>query len=233
MKPIIQLINVSRRVTYTGSVFELRNINMTVYPNEIVLLLGRTGSGKTSIFHIIAGFDKPDSGSVYVCGYNVIEKGFSWTLAECVSYMPQKPLLIPGLTVRENVIYATKGESDGSEIVKPIGEQLGLTSIMDKKVSILSGGEQRLASLLVALARNKPILLLDEPTIFLDAERRSYVIQFVASLKRERTVLIATHDPAVLKIADRIYVVEDGKVSETSRHEILRSLYAGNEDGES
>jgi len=184
-------------VTETGSVAALRSIDLAVGRGGIAALVGPSGSGKSTLLRLLAGLDLPDAGAIEVEAHEVTAlhgaplRTFRRT---CVTYVAQRAAasLIPHLTVREQL--------GGAHV--SLARRLEIAHRLDARADQLSGGEQARASLAVALARETPLLLLDEPTAELDRDAAALVMGVLADAAGEgRTVVLATHDPDLLRHA--------------------------------
>ena len=184
-------------VAETGSVVALRSIDLAVERGGIAALVGPSGSGKSTLLRLLAGLDLPDTGAIEVEAHDLTTlhgaplRAFRRT---CVTYVAQRAAanLIPHLTVREQLGAAHVALAQSLEIAHRLGA----------RADQLSGGEQARASLAVALARDTPLLLLDEPTAELDREAAGLVMRALAAAAEEgRTVVLTTHDPDLLQLA--------------------------------
>jgi putative ABC transport system ATP-binding protein len=184
-------------VTGTGSVAALQSVDLTVGRGEIAALVGPSGSGKSTLIRLLAALDLPDAGSIEVEQHDLVELG-TGSLRDfrrtCVTYVAQRAAanLIPHLTVREQL---------GAAHVT-VAQSLEIGHRLDARADQLSGGEQARAALAVALARETPVLLLDEPTAELDRDAAGLVMRALSAAATDgRTVVLATHDPELLRLA--------------------------------
>src|SRR4051812_33666867 len=184
-------------VTGPESVAALRAVDLVVERGGIAALVGPSGSGKSTLLRLLAGLDLPDTGAIEVEAHDLTSlhgsplRTFRRT---CVTYVTQRAAanLIPHLTVREQL---------GREHL-PIAQSLEIAHRLGARADQLSGGEQARASLAVALARDTPLLLLDEPTAELDRDAAGLVMRALAAAAGDgRTVVLATHDPDLLGLA--------------------------------
>lgn len=207
----------------------LRGVSMEVSRGEVVAVMGPSGSGKTTLLNIIGGVDKPTAGSVVVDGVNIVglneDKLREYRLRR-VGYIFQFFNLIPTLTVLENIvapmIAAGTPYREAQARARGILESLGLKGKEGRFPEELSGGERQRVAIAVALANNPTIILADEPTGELDVVNAERVVKILVGLAREgRAVIIATHDPRVARMTDRIYVLEDGRITGVYKPENL------------
>jgi ABC-type multidrug transport system fused ATPase/permease subunit len=206
----------------------LQDISFEVAPNEVLALVGYSGSGKSTIAQLIPRLYDPDSGSVLVDDVDV-----KWlTLASLrsqVSLVLQETLLLSG-TVAENIGYGVDGATleriqaaaimaNAHDFIMELPD--GYDTPLGERGSTLSGGQRQRLAIARAFIRETPILILDEPTTGLDAESANLVIGALRSLMRGRTTLIISHDLGLLRCADRILVISGGQIVETGTHDDL------------
>jgi putative ABC transport system ATP-binding protein len=191
--------------------------------------MGPSGSGKTTLLNIIGGVDRPTAGSVIVNGVNIVglseEKLREYRLRS-VGYIFQFFNLIPTLTALENVVAPMLAAGipyrEAQARARSLLESLGLKGKEGRFPEELSGGERQRVAIAVALANNPRIILADEPTGELDIVNAEKVVKVLVGLAREgRVVIIATHDPRVARLTDRIYALEDGRVTGVYKPESL------------
>jgi ABC-type multidrug transport system fused ATPase/permease subunit len=209
----------------------LRNVSFTIKPGQLVGLVGRTGSGKSTVVSLIPRFYDASSGRITIDGVDVRDYTLQG-LRNHIGFVLQDTALFRG-TVRDNIAYGRPGATE-DEIVhaaklanadefitrmphgydSPVGER-GLT---------LSGGQRQRIGIARALIRNNPILILDEPTAALDTEAEGQVMQALERLMEGRTVVCIAHRLSTIRDADKIIVVNDGVVAEEGSHEQLLAL---------
>jgi putative ABC transport system ATP-binding protein len=212
-----------------NAVQALRGVSMEVGVGEVVAVMGPSGSGKTTLLNIIGGVDRPTAGSVIVNGVNIVglseEKLREYRLRS-VGYIFQFFNLIPTLTALENVVAPMLAAGipyrEAQARARSLLESLGLKGKEGRFPEELSGGERQRVAIAVALANNPRIILADEPTGELDIVNAEKVVKVLVGLAREgRVVIIATHDPRVARLTDRIYALEDGRVTGVYKPESL------------
>ena len=167
-------------------------------------LLGRSGVGKSTILRLILGLE---TGGAFQGTYAATDGG---SLEERISYMAQSDLLLPWLSVLENVCIGARlrGEDPDFRRANALLGHVGLTEYADKKPSTLSGGMRQRAALARTLFEDRPIVFLDEPFSALDAGTRADMQELAAAVLAGRTVLLVTHDPAeAARLADQITVM--------------------------
>ncbi|WP_078431424.1 ABC transporter ATP-binding protein [Metabacillus halosaccharovorans] len=194
----------------------LKNINVTFYKGDKVALVGNNGAGKSTLMRLLTGFRKPASGTVNVMGH-LTSKHSPEQLADIVTYIYQNPeqMFIED-SVRKDVDFFLKARNRKGykERVDHILELFNLSDLQNKDSRLMSGGQQRRASLAIGAAMDPAIILLDEPTANLDIATRKQLVQFIHMLDHHtELVMIATHDmQLVSEWATRVVVMHDGQV---------------------
>jgi ABC-type nitrate/sulfonate/bicarbonate transport system ATPase subunit len=192
-----------------GGVFILDNISLDLQAEEFVSLVGTSGTGKTTLFNILAGVETPDSGEVFLNDSSVTG------CAGTVSYMPQKDLLFEHLTVLDNItlplIIQKQKRKEAREYALSFFERFGLDGYAKKYPAQLSGGMRQRAALLRAFMQKKPVLLLDEPFSALDPVTRAGIREWYAEISQSLrlTTFCVTHDiDEATMLSCRIYVIK-------------------------
>ena len=178
-------------------------LDMTLEAGRWTCLLGPTGVGKTSLLRLFAGLAAADGDRVVTCGDGE-------PIAGRVAYMAQQDLLMPWLTVIENVVIGSRlrGARPAYERARELLDSVGLADRADDYPRVLSGGMRQRTALIRTLMEDRPIVLMDEPFSALDAITRLRLQSLAAELLRGRTVLLVTHDPLeALRLGDRIHVM--------------------------
>ena len=222
--PAVELQHLSK--TYREGEAErvvLRDVSLTVASGEIVVLVGRSGSGKSTLLNLIAGIDRPTAGTVAVNGTDLTaldEQARTLFRRRHIGFVFQFFNLIPLLTVEENLLLPLdlngRADAEGVERARALLERVGLAGRGDSFPERLSGGEQQRVAIARALIHDPDIILADEPTGNLDADTAADVLGLLDALAREagRTVLMATHSREVIGVADRIFTVQRGALTE-------------------
>jgi molybdate transport system ATP-binding protein len=201
--------------------FSLTQGTFTVAPDleiasRAVALFGPSGSGKTSILEAVAGLRTPQTGRIAVRGRVLFESGTHTNVHvrdRHLGYVPQDVLLFPHLDVRQNVTYAPARRPDLD--VPNLTHLLGLTALMDRKISGLSGGERQRVALARALHSGPDVLLLDEPLAAVDLARRRLILETLVAIRDELGVplIYVTHSPDEARaVADYAIVLDEGRV---------------------
>ncbi|MFI9846846.1 ATP-binding cassette domain-containing protein [Nonomuraea sp. NPDC051941] len=211
------LVEAAGLVKRYGDVAALDGFDLRVEPGEIVGLVGHNGAGKTTFFEIAAGLARPDAGRVAVRGE--------------VGMAPQQLALYPGVTVRETLRLfgglAGLRRRALAGAVEAVAEELALTGVLDRRVSVLSGGQQRRAQAATALLPDPDVLLLDEPTAGADPETRGALL---AAVRRRAdggaAVVYCTHYlPELTELKATIAVARSGRViARGTGAELLKGL---------
>jgi putative ABC transport system ATP-binding protein len=217
--PLISLDNVSR-IFDDGAVVALDGIDMSIARGEFVSIVGRSGSGKSSLVHIMAGFDRPTGGRVLWQGDEVSDRQ-AWTQLRRtrIGIVFQEFLLLPTLSAVENVEIAMSGTglsaSARRKRAAELLEQVDLGARSRHLPFQLSGGERQRVAIARSLANRPELLLSDEPTGNLDSANAAAVIELLLALRAEAgmTLVLVTHDEALAARADRQVHIRDGKVA--------------------
>ena len=206
-----------------GAVHALRDVSFDVAAGTLVALVGRSGSGKTTLLNVIGGLDRPDRGTVRVTGADVTaldDDGLADLRRGTIGYVFQTFGLIPVLTAAENVgvplRMARLPVAERRRRVATLLELVGLGGHAEQRPDELSGGQQQRVAIARALAASPRVLLADEPTGQLDAETGLAVLALLRGVVEAEgvTVVVATHDPVMIALADRVLRIRDGSVSE-------------------
>lgn len=213
-QPTVSVRNLTKRF---GSVIALRGVDLDVQPGELLALLGPSGCGKTTALRLLAGFERPDEGTVVLNGVTVAG-GATFVPPERrrVGVVFQDFALFPHLTVAANLGYGiTRARSRRRRRVGEMLELIGLVDEADRMPSELSGGQQQRVALGRALAPEPAVVLLDEPFSNLDAALRVRMRTELQAILRaaDATAVFVTHDQEeALSIADRIAVMREGRI---------------------
>jgi ABC-type Fe3+/spermidine/putrescine transport system ATPase subunit len=211
----LELRNISK--TYAGSTV-LQDISLAIDQSAILSLLGLSGCGKTTLLRIIAGLEKPDSGSVWLDGEDITNSPLS---KRPVGIVFQNYALFPHMTVFNNVAYGLTIQQMRSDVISSkvhsILETLRMHHLAQKNVTLLSGGEQQRVALARALVTEPRLLLLDEPLSNLDQAIREEARLVIQQLQQERgiTTIYVTHDQAeALSLSDQMALMNQGRIEQ-------------------
>jgi putative ABC transport system ATP-binding protein len=206
-----------------GILRALRGVDLTVARGELLAIRGRSGSGKTTLLNLLGGLDRPTAGRVVVDGHEVSamnERELVEVRRRTVAFIFQAFGLVPILSAAENVeiplrlVHAEPRSRDAR--VAELLELVGLGDRVRHRPHELSGGEQQRVAIARALANRPRLLLADEPTGQLDSETGHRIMMLIRSIVRTEgvTAVVATHDPMMLDVADRVLVLRDGRLAE-------------------
>ena len=219
----------------------LKNLNLHINPGETVALIGPSGSGKSTLLRLLLRFHEPDQGSITINDQN-LRRTAAHELRAATIYVEQEPLLIPG-TVAENIAWsntgATKEEirtaaraANADEFINDL--EFGYNTVIGEGAARLSVGESQRLALARAFLKQGRLVLLDEPTSALDAHNEQSITESLAVLSQNRTTILTTHRPELLKLAKRIIVLDHGEVVAdgplekiTQENDYLRRMLTG------
>ncbi|HTY07155.1 MAG TPA: ABC transporter ATP-binding protein [Gemmatimonadales bacterium] len=219
---IVQVKDVSKAYRRdANAVPVLQNITLEVPKGEFVALMGPSGSGKTTLLNLIAGIDRPDSGSVLVAGTDVTRLSESqlakWRAAN-IGFVFQFYNLIPVLTAFENVelplLLTSLSKSQRRAHVETALALVGLTDRMDHSPRQLSGGQEQRVAIARAIATDPQILVADEPTGDLDRKSAEEILTLLDRLNKEhqKTIVMVTHDPHAAERAHTVRHLDKGEL---------------------
>jgi len=213
---------------YSEDAVVLREVSFRVNEGETVALVGATGVGKTTACHLLSRFYEPDAGVVKLGDVDVAAVPLSW-LRDQIALVSQDVFLLAG-TIRENLLLGREGVSDErlEEAVRVSGSDEfvaelvdGLETVVGERGIRLSGGQKQRIALCRALLKDAPVLVLDEATSAVDGATESRIKQALRRATQGRTVLVVAHRLSTITSADRIVVLESGRVVETGTYEEL------------
>ncbi|MBP1754273.1 MAG: ABC-type antimicrobial peptide transport system, ATPase component [Firmicutes bacterium] len=218
---LIELVDLYKIYSVGDTEIKANNgINMTIYRGEMVAIIGKSGSGKSTIMNIIGALDTPTSGQYLLEGRDVSKlKGDD--LAEIrnktIGFIFQQYNLLPKQSVLDNValplLYARIGDRERKKRSMEVLRKVGLENKHKNYPTQLSGGQQQRASIARALAGNPSIILADEPTGALDSKTSKEVIDILHQLHEEgNTIVLITHDRSIAAEAERIIQISDGTI---------------------
>jgi ATP-binding cassette, subfamily B, bacterial len=214
----------------------LSHFSLAIEPGETVAVVGPSGAGKSTLFQLIQRFYDPASGSVSIDGVALPATDPAWIRAR-IAMVPQETVIFAA-SARDNLRYgdweaddarlwAAADAANASEFLKKLPD--GLDTFMGEGGARLSGGQRQRLAIARAILRNAPILLLDEATSALDAESERLVQDALDRLMADRTTIVIAHRLATVRAADRIIVMDEGRIVEQGTHDVLTragGLYA-------
>lgn len=202
-------------------VYAVRDVSVEVQKGELFMLVGPSGCGKTTLISIIAAILRPDGGKCSVLGHELTtltEREKNNFRAKHLGFVFQSFNLIPALTIAENVaiplIINGMARHRAVEEAKALLKEIGLASKVDASPVTLSGGQQQRVAISRALIHSPELIVCDEPTSALDGETGHRVMEIMKKMVREkgRTLIVVTHDIRIFPFADRIAMMEDGRI---------------------
>jgi putative ABC transport system ATP-binding protein len=217
---IVQVRDVSMRLSGGGSVVTiLDGVTLDVRDREVLAVTGPSGSGKSTLLGLIAGLDRPTSGSIVVDGVDITrldEDALARVRRDTIGFVFQSFHLIPTLTAAENVAVPLElaGQATAAARAAELLSAVGLAGRARHYPAQLSGGEQQRVALARAVALRPRLLLADEPTGNLDSTTGGQIVELLLGLRKEfdATLMLVTHDHALTRHADRIVRLRDGRL---------------------
>jgi iron(III) transport system ATP-binding protein len=211
--PAVEFRRVSKRY---GPVVAVNDLSFEIVRASLVTLLGPSGCGKTSTLRLIAGLEQPSDGRILIGGTDVTTQSAA---ERDVSMVFQSYALFPHMTVLENVCYGLRAGGTARARARELAAAkltlVGLSGYEHRMPSELSGGQQQRIAIARALAGSPKLLIADEPTSQLDLETGRQIMRLLLTVVRSEgiTALVATHDEALIDLADEVLRLEDGHVT--------------------
>jgi len=222
---LISAKNITKRY---GKNSILKDINLEVNKGECAVIIGSNGCGKTTLLSILAGSNKPTSGQISIDGNNALAN--AKVFDRMIGYIPQENPLMEGLSVKDNLKfwYMGTGRSMEADLVNGAPVIFGVNKFLNKKVEQLSGGMKKRLSICAALAKNPPILILDEPGASLDIVCKQEIKEYIKNyMAVGGTVILASHEDYEIGLATRMYLLNDGVLKEVkvgTHNEVMKGL---------
>jgi putative ABC transport system ATP-binding protein len=211
--------------TAAARITALEEMSWEIQPGEAVALMGPSGCGKTTILNLLGGMDRPTGGNIWVQGENVAgltERQLEHYRLRNVGFVFQFLNLIPSLSAMENLelpmLIAGTPPEERRVRAEALLDVVGLKQKAFKRPEELSGGEQQRVAVCLALVNDPPLILADEPTGNLDSSNARVISEMLVDLAKSRgkTVIMASHDPQVVKQFQRVYHMRDGAIEQVA-----------------
>ena len=220
---MIKLENVSKRFITGSSITDaLLNINLEILENEFISLVGPSGSGKSTLLNLLGGLDTPTEGKIFIRNKNISEyddSELSHYRNHEIGFVFQEFYLEPSLSVRENILlpkYFNSSTHGSDEYADKLIREVDLEIKRNSLITEISGGQKQRTAIARALINKPKILLADEPTGNLDLKTGQKIIELLKEIHQTHkvTLIIATHDENLAKLAKRTIKLIDGKITE-------------------
>ena len=204
----------------------LNNISFDIHANSLTAIVGKSGSGKSTIFRLLLRLYKLDKGNIYIDGISIYEYS-NKIYSSNVSITTQKPFIF-NMSIKENLSLIDSNHEHQVEACKRVGIHnfimslpKGYNTILKEDAVDISGGQKQLIALARTLLSKSEILLFDEVTASLDPNTAKHVMNVLKNLKKDHTVIMITHKPKLMKMADNILVIDHGKIVGNGKHKEL------------
>lgn len=194
----------------------LKEVSFQAHGGECIGILGANGCGKSTLLSILAGIQKPDSGTVVLNGTNLLEKKQQNTLSSLIGFVPQEPPLMTELNAYDNLKlwYCQSHLSLKRELKEGFLATLGISDFLKVPVRHMSGGMKKRLSIGCSIASSPGVLLLDEPGAALDLVCKEQIENYLREYQKQgNLILIATHEEREIALCDRLYLLKDGYLS--------------------
>jgi putative ABC transport system ATP-binding protein len=221
-KIIIKLKNVHKTYDLGQSkVHALKSINVKINEGDFVVILGKSGSGKSTMMNMVGALDTPTKGTIYLEGKDISkmdESHLAQVRGKKIGFVFQQFNLMPVLNAAQNValpmIFQNETPEKREERAKKLLEMVGLKDRMYHKPTQLSGGERQRVAIARALANDPKVILADEPTGNLDSKTGKQVMEIIEDLHRtkRKTIILVTHDTNLVKSGDLVIYLKDGMI---------------------
>jgi lipoprotein-releasing system ATP-binding protein len=199
----------------------LKSVSLSIEQNKITVIVGASGAGKSTLLHILGGLDRPDNGKVIFKDddlFKLSDEKLAKFRNKNIGFIFQFHHLLPEFTAAENIaipqMISGSSLSDSLQRASKLLAQVGLDDRENHKPAELSGGEQQRVAVARALANNPDIVFADEPTGNLDSVNSESINQIILNLRdnHQKTFVIVTHNPELVKLADKVYEMKDGNI---------------------
>jgi ABC-2 type transport system ATP-binding protein len=232
LQPIIQIEQLSKMYK-DAEAYSLNNFSLSIKEGQIFGLLGPNGAGKTTLISLLCGLIKPTSGSFSILNLTYAKN--SNEIKNIIGVVPQEYALYPTLTARENLMYfgsmyGLKGDNLKEKVIESL-DFLGLLKFADKRVETFSGGMKRRVNLIAGILHNPNILFLDEPTVGVDVQSKSAIIDYLKQLNKKGTTIIYTshHLSEAQDFCTDIAIIDRGQLfAQDTPENLIRSTANAN-----
>ncbi|KAB1440489.1 ABC transporter ATP-binding protein [Candidatus Galacturonibacter soehngenii] len=203
---------------YDDTRYVLKEVDLVIEGGQFIAILGHSGSGKSTMLNVLSTILKPTSGQVFYKGKDITrlsKRDIASLRRDDIGFVFQHYLMLPNLTVRENIQIGNQKENNDIDLEK-LCDLLGINQLLERYPYQLSGGEQQRVCIARALIKNPAILFCDEATGALDSDNSKNIICMLHNIKKEygTTIIFTTHNKEIAKTADRILQLEDGQIIE-------------------
>ncbi len=227
MATIIKGVNICREFpSGSGTIKVLKNINVAFEERALTILKGRSGSGKTTLMNILGLLDKPTSGRILINGHDITditEENSDDIRKNYISFVFQSVALIGSMSAYENIEFMLRiaGLELDKERILHCLDLVGLKNRAYHMPYQLSGGEQQRVAIARAIVHKPRIIFADEPTAQLDSETSRIIMEMFHRIIKEEgaTVIMTTHDASMMELADRVYTLDDGRITDIKINE--------------
>lgn len=217
---IIELQNVNKYYHDNNNIYQiLKNVSLSIQRGKLVVIYGQSGSGKTTLLNVISGLDRATKGNVIVDNTNLSalkDHQMTYFRRKNVGFIFQSYNLLSDLNAYDNAKIGQVLQPDKAKVlsIEELFSDMGIKHILKQDIRNLSGGQQQRVAIARALAKNPQLIFADEPTGSLDSESSQKVIELLKQMnsKYRTTIIVVTHDPEWMKVADQVLQVKDGKV---------------------
>ena len=217
--------------------YTLQNVNLQIQPGEKIGIVGPSGAGKSSLLRVISHLEKTEQGEIQLDGFSV-QDIHPFEFYRTVAYMPQNPHFFSG-SVYDNIRMI--GQLSNQRKIEKMVEFFGLNSLMMQKAlggglsfevgeggNNLSGGQRQLVALMRSMCNDSVLYMLDEPTSGMDGQLENQVIQYLQQYTQDKTLILVTHRPGLLKLVDKLIVMNEGQILEQGeKTPMLKKYFSG------
>ncbi len=204
-----------------SSVRALDAVDLDVYPGEMAVVAGPSGSGKSTLLQVLAGLDRPDTGTVEIAGVEITRRGdrqMAKLRRQKLGFVFQSFNLIDSLTARQNITLPLEldGRTADEDRLENLAADLGMSERLDHLPSQLSGGQQQRVAVIRALLADPEVVFADEPTAALDPPSAHQMVDMLLGVAHDHghAVVVISHDPLVAARGDKVYAMDSGRLTQ-------------------